>query len=121
MCKIIFVRIPKRYSQRSRIVYNDRLESHCTCVGHALHIDHIAFINLNGNNRIAPTSFKTASSVKATILKGNRINQIKGNSTNTSSAMGQQHINRKHQSIRAISVRIDDTICSSPAKRWPRE
>ena len=51
-------------------------------------------------------SFNTASTVKNAILKGSRISQTIGNSTSTISAMGQQQINRKHQRIRAMSVRM---------------
>jgi hypothetical protein len=46
-----------------------------------------------------------------------------GNSTNTTSAMGQQQINRKHQRIRAMSVRIGKLMFrrSGKAKRSPRQ
>jgi hypothetical protein len=70
----------------------------------------MAFTNLKGKRRMAPTSLKTISSVKPTILNGNRINQIRGNRTITNKAMGQQHINRKHQSMSAINVRMADLI-----------
>jgi hypothetical protein len=66
----------------------------------------MAFTNLKGNRRMAPTSLKTDSNVKATILNGNRINHTRGNSTITNKAMGQQHMNRKHQRMSAMRVRI---------------
>jgi hypothetical protein len=74
---------------------------------------YIAFTNLKGNMRMAATSLNTASMVKAAILNGNRISHTRGNNIRTSRAMGQQHTSRKHQRIRAISVRMGEVLYSS--------
>ena len=53
--------------------------------------------------------------VNAAILKGRSTNQMMGNNTSTSKAMGQQQMNKKHQRIRAISVRMGNSKIVFPA------
>lgn len=62
----------------------------------------------NGNMRIAPTTLNTSSSVKPTILKGNRMSQTIGKRKSINKAMGQQRTNNKHQS----AIEIKSFICS---------
>jgi hypothetical protein len=66
------------------------------------------YYRLNGNKKIFPISLNTTSSVKPTIRKGRRINQISGNKNNMSNASGQHTTNNRHQTARAINILINN-------------
>lgn len=69
---------------------------------------------------MAPTSFRAASMVNAAILNGKRISHTKGKNMSTSKASGQQQRNRKHQRIKAISVRMGDEVYSAFSQQKDR-
>src|SRR5690606_1852595 len=64
----------------------------------------IAPTNLNGKSRIPLTILNTNSSVKPTILNGNRISQTNGRRKIAAMASGQQTTKSKHQSNIPINV-----------------
>lgn len=72
---------------------------------------YIAFKRRKGNKRIAPINLNTTSRVNPTILKGRRINQIKGNRNISIRASGQQSTNKINQRRIAISVLIE-SLCA---------
>jgi hypothetical protein len=61
-------------------------------------------MSLKGNKKIAVISLNTKPIVNPTILKGNRISQIKGNKNNKIRAIGQQKTSKMNQRVMAINV-----------------
>jgi hypothetical protein len=74
---------------------------------------------VKGNRRIALMSLKTPSTVTPTNRNGKAINQISGNKTITSRAIGHETTNNRHHKITAIKNLIRYVLYRTLFKNVP--